>query len=68
MRESCRGVPSDGAVKCKPDLPAAETRRRSRRTVVCYGIAVQKGSELRSEFVEWCQEQSVKEEKGNRHG
>jgi hypothetical protein len=46
VRESCRGVPSYGAVKCKPDLPVAETRRRSRRTVVCCGVAVQKGSEL----------------------
>jgi hypothetical protein len=46
VREGCRGEASDGAMKCKPDLPAAETRRRSRRTVVCYGVAVQKGSEL----------------------
>jgi hypothetical protein len=45
-RESCRGEASDGALKCKPDLPAVETRRRSRRTVVCYSVAVQKGGGL----------------------
>lgn len=37
---------SEGAVECKPDLPAVETRRRSRRAVVCYSVAVQKGSDL----------------------
>ena len=35
-------MPSDGAPKCEPDLPAVETRG----TVVCYGVAVQTGSEL----------------------
>lgn len=38
---------SDGAVKCsKLDLPAVDTKRRSRRTVVCYSVAAQKGSGL----------------------
>lgn len=35
-------MPSDGEPKCEPDLPAVETRR----TVVCYGVAVQTRSEL----------------------
>ena len=35
-------MPSDGAPKCEPDLPAVETRG----IVVCYGVAVQTGSEL----------------------